>query len=213
MNTTFENKAGKSLIAFSMLIFITMILHPTGGSFKYIVRISELIIISHSLALISLPFAIVGFWGLTQKIGKDNYLSIVAFVIVLFAILAAFMAAITNGIVLPIYIQNFKDSPETILSSIKPIIKYNSTLNEAFDYIYSIAFCISIVLWSFTIIKTKKMPLWIGYTGLGMTFLFLIIVFAGIDPNSLQGLRLFFLFLVCWIILAGRGLMQTSVKL
>jgi len=144
----FEKNAGIALVLFTLLMVFTMVLHPAGGSFEYLLKITRIIMISHVLALISIPFAAVGFWGLTKKLGTANFFSFSAFAIVLFGLVAVMIAAASNGLVLPIFIQKYKDAPVELIESIKPILKYNFSVNNAFDYIFTGAFCLAILFWS-----------------------------------------------------------------
>ena len=58
-----EKNAGISLIVFTVLIFFTMVLHPAGGSFEHLLKITSLIVVTHAVAIASIPFAVIGFWG------------------------------------------------------------------------------------------------------------------------------------------------------
>ena len=73
MQTHFEKKAGLALIVFTTLLIFTMVLHPTGGSVEHLLTIIPVIVITHAIAILSLPFALAGFWGLTKTIGTDNF--------------------------------------------------------------------------------------------------------------------------------------------
>ena len=68
MQQTQEKNAGRCLILFTILMLFTMVLHPAGGYFDYLLKTKRLIILTHVIALLSLPFGYSGFWGLTKKI-------------------------------------------------------------------------------------------------------------------------------------------------
>src|ERR1700754_2334436 len=72
MNNTFEKQAGISLFIFTILLVFTMMLHPAGGSIRHLIRITPVIVITHSVAILALPFGCMGFLGLTRKIGIEN---------------------------------------------------------------------------------------------------------------------------------------------
>ncbi|MCW3118679.1 MAG: hypothetical protein JWM28_2761, partial [Chitinophagaceae bacterium] len=131
-----------------------MILHPAGGSIEYLLKITPRIITTHSIALLSLPFAMVGFWGLTKKLGSGNYLSFCGFAFSVFALIAVLIAAATNGLVMPIFIHKYQQASAPVMENVKMILKYSFSLNNAFDYVYSVAFSFAILLWSAAIIQT-----------------------------------------------------------
>src|SRR4030095_13213999 len=115
MNNLFERKAGIALIAFTVLLVLTMVMHPAGGSVEHLIRITPLIITTHAIAIFSLPFGLIGFWGLTRRIGTDNFWSMLAFSSICFGLIAAMLAAATNGLVMPMFLDGYKDaSAETI---------------------------------------------------------------------------------------------------
>src|SRR5215212_3852432 len=101
MNNSFEKKAGISLIVFTILLVFTMVLHPAGGSIEYLISITNRIVITHSIALLSLPFGWIGFWGLTRRIGTEHFGSMLAFGMISFGLVAVMIAAATNGLVMP----------------------------------------------------------------------------------------------------------------
>ena len=203
MKNTFEANAGLALIAGCVLIIVTMVLHPAGGSFEHLVSIIPIIIISHSIALLAIPFCLVGFWGLTKRLADVYFLSITAFAIIAFGLVAVMCAGAVNGLVLPLFIKRYKTASAETIDSIKPILTYNSTLNHAFDYIFIGAACLAILIWSIAILKTKAFPVWIGYFGLLLAFAAIGMLGAGFVFVNLTGFRVFIFGLVSWILLVG----------
>src|SRR6266852_8164517 len=124
MNNSFEKKAGLSLVVFTILLVFTMLLHPAGGSVEYLIRITGVIVITHAIAILSLPFGWIGFWGLTRKTGTDNFWSILAFAMISLGLVAVLFAAATNGLVLPLFLQYYKDATPDTITSLKPILRY-----------------------------------------------------------------------------------------
>lgn len=203
MKKTFEQNAGLALIIFTILLVITMVMHPAGGSIEKLISISNLIIITHSIAILSLPFGLTGFWGLTKKLGLNHFGSVLGFAMIALGIVAVMLAAAANGLVLPIYLQDYKDaSPETV-ELIRPVLRYSFAINHAFDYIYTAAFCIAMLCWSITILTTKILPAWLGWLGIALSVTAAVIFLTGVAVNSLQGFRLFVTSIIVWIALAG----------
>ena len=190
---------------------VTMVLHPAGGSLEHLYKITTLIIITHSLALVSLPFSLLGFWGLRKRLEKQKLLSNAGFVTMALGIFAVMCAAATNGIALPLFINHFRDATPGTIESIKLIIIYNTSLNQAFDFIYIGAACGSVLLWSVAILKTGSFPKWIGRYGIILTLFTIIALIAGFIFVNLAGFRIFILGFVSWIVIIGINLRKPVI--
>jgi hypothetical protein len=210
MNTRSGKNAGIALLVGSFLMTATMILHPAGGDLQHLIKIQRIIMASHALAILSLPFSFVGFLGLTRKLGTENFFSFMAFSCMAFGLVAAMGAAATNGLALPLFLQHYQDaSPET-LATVKIIVRYNFSLNHAFDYILLGALLLSILFWSIAALLTRKLHPWIGYLGLGLTLTAGIALAVGYDFVSLYGFRLFVLGSVLWIGWVGVAMLRSE---
>ena len=131
-----EKNAGLALVIFTILLLLTMVLHPAGGSIQHFMNISRMLAITHAVAILSLPFGWAGFWGLTRKIGMENFLPVLAFGFVSLALVAALFAAASNGLVLPIFLEHYGNAPPEAIESMRPVIDYGFSINHAFDYVY-----------------------------------------------------------------------------
>jgi hypothetical protein len=208
MKTQFERNAGIALITGSLLLIVTMALHPVGGSIAHLLKITRVIIVSHSIALLALPFCLVGFWGLTRRIGTDNFFSITAFSVIAFGLVAVMGAAAVNGLALPVYLQNYKEADAATIESIIPLLRYNTALNHAFDFIYIGAVCISTLLWSIAIIITKRLPRWTAYLGILLSLALIVMLASGFAFTNLYGFRIFVISYVVWTLAIGSLLMR-----
>lgn len=208
MEHRFERHCGISLITATVLMVITMILHPAGGSMEHLLKISSIIIISHSIALVSLPFGLLGFWGLTKRLDNAGILPMGAFITMSLGMVAVMCAAAANGLILPMFINHYKDAPPEIINSINPILKYNSALNHAFDYIYMGASCIAVFTWSVLILQTGRLPKWLGWLGIVLALVLIVSAIIGFVFTDLTGFRIFILGFVVWTICAGLLLMK-----
>lgn len=206
MKTSFEKNAGLALIIFTVLLALTMGLHPAGGSVEHLIRISRVIIITHAIAILSLPFGWIGFWGLTKKLGTDNFWPMLAFSMISFGLFAVMIAASANGLIVPIFLQHYKDATPQALDSIRPVLRYSFATNGAFDYIYTWAFCLAILGWSITIIRTGKLAKWLGWLGIAVAVAAAVIFMSAVAVHSLQGFRIFVTAIVIWVLLAGIAL-------
>lgn len=210
MNSKFEKQAGVALIVFTLLILFTMILHPAGGNFQHLQKILPVLVATHAAAILSLPFAAIGFWGLSRRIGAGNFLSVSGFAMSTLALLAALLAASANGLVLPLIIRQYQDASPGTIDAIRPILSYNHSINTAFDYIYTGTFCLAILFWSIAMLLTKQLPRWLAVLGTLVALFGWTILIAGISPASLYGFHLFVASVIIWTILVGQALIRTS---
>ena len=155
MNQQDKRITGFSLILGSFFLIVTMTLHPAGGNFEHLIRIMRVNVTAHTVAIFSIPITLFGFWGFQQSFTKAKSLSTLAFFIILIGHLSGLIAAALNGLVLPLFINQYRDATPETIASLKPILKYNGALNHAFDYIFISFICIPIFMWSMAILKTN----------------------------------------------------------
>lgn len=210
MKNQLEKNAGISLIIGSVLGVITMVIHPVGGNIDHLINISGVIIVSHTIALFSIPFLMFGFWGLSRRIGFDNSFSVLALVTASLSLAAVMMAAAINGIVVPFFVDNLKDASPEKIKTAEMILSFGFSLNQAFDYIFVGGICQAFLLWSIAVIKGKTFPNWIAFLGIALGLGFLIAMISGFVLSDLRGFRIFFFGIVAWMIAAGIMLQRTK---
>jgi hypothetical protein len=212
MQTTIEKKAGASLIVFVVLLVFTMVLHPAGGSIEHLIGMTPMIIITHSIAIFSLAFGWMGFWGLTRKLGASDMLPVLAFFMVSLGLVAVMLAAAANGLALPFFLQHYRDATPETIEAIKPMLKYNASVNKAFDHIYTIAFCLAILCWSVSILYSRRLPVWIAWIGIAVAVIVAALYIFRVAVNSLNGLRIFGSGILLWMLLTGWVLSKSEVS-
>lgn len=198
-----HQSAGHSLVAGSVLVFVTMALHPSGGSLEHLARIHNVIVVSHALAIASIPLLALGFWGLSIRLMTPSALSLLAFFTVLFGLVAVMLAGLFNGLVLPFFALRQPGQTGAALDTVKLILDYGFAINRSLDCVFIAAISIALGIWSGLILHTGRLPRWLGYggswgvafTGLGALTRF--------DLLGLAGFRLFAFGLVSWVILTG----------
>ncbi|MXV15071.1 hypothetical protein [Hufsiella ginkgonis] len=206
MNKTTNFYYGTAIIAGSFLMIITMALHPAGGTFEHLLRMSRMISIAHVIAIISLPVTAFGFYGLNELLKKHTLFSQFAFITFLFAMIAALFAASANGLVLPMFINNYSDADPETIKIVKLILNYNTTFNHACDFILIAGICVAMSLWSVAIVKTGALPKWLGNFGFLLSAIACVSLFSVTAIIHLTGFRLFVAGYACWSLLAGRYL-------
>ena len=183
MKNRFEKSAGFALILGSIMMIITMVLHPAGDREDY-----YLIIGTHSLAILSIPISLLGFWGLSKRLNSDNIFSMAAFIIMTVGLFAVMNAAAINGLAYPLFIKGYQKMSDEVVSA---ILHYSFALNQSMALIYIGAACLSILLWSVAIIKSSKFPKWIGYFGILIGTGSIVVLFSGYVLTDLHGFRIF----------------------
>ncbi len=198
-----QKGAGLSLIVGSLLMIVTMVLHPVGGDFNHLVKIFTMGKIAHGIAILSLPFVTYGFWGLTRRLKGEPFLSNVGFTIILFGLIAAMLAAATNGFVLMDFVQSYKDTSQDTIDSLQPFFVFMRKFNHAFDFIFIGGICLSILFWSVAIIKSKALNVWIGYFGAILSTLGIVLFVSGYELIHLVEFRIFVCGNAAWILCTG----------
>jgi len=201
MKNTADARSANSLVIAALLMVFTMVLHPMGGSVEYIQKISTVIMTTHALAILSIPFWILGFWGLTKRLEDDSLISLAAFIIMTIGMFAVMLAATINGMALPLFVNHYLDATPEKLSAIKPIIVYNTALNHAFDLIYTGGSCLAILFWSIAILKTRRLPVLLGWFGILLPLMVIVPMMMGFLFTDLTGFRIFVAGFVAWTVL------------
>lgn len=192
-------QAGLMLLIGAFLWVVTIVLHPVGGSIEYLRSIRGLIMGTHIIAILSLPFCAYGFYGTMHYCGR-SLMSRLGFVFSLFALVAAMGAAGINGLALPLFIDGLHEYGNEDISL---IMQYSIALNHMFDYIFMGGLIISVACWSISMVKNKQKYKWIGYVGLVISTLIVGMFVSGFYFLDLPGLRAFVLIFILWIVAVG----------
>lgn len=212
MENQFFKSTGISLLIGSVMIIVTMVLHPSGGSIKHIIEISKLITITHALAIFSLPFILFGFYGLTYRLLDKWRLTILAFIIMVFGLIAAMFAALVNGLTIPYFLGQYSDRIEQTEAVLKPIMDYSFAINKPLDYIFIVACYLAIAIYSMVIIRTNTFPKWIGYFGMLLLGFAIIGGITGFVFTSLTGFRIVVFSIAGWILSSGVYLIRSKAQ-
>ncbi|MCH2192711.1 hypothetical protein [Kordia sp.] len=212
MKNHFYRSTGISLISGALLIIFTMLLHPLGGSIERIISIYNIITTAHSLAIVSLPIVLFGFYGLSVCLLDTYRFSLLSFIIIAFGLIAAMFAALFNGLVLPYFLHQYSDRLTETMDILKPISNFSFAINLPLDYIFIIACCLSIFIYSMIILAKRIFPRWIGYLGIAIALFAIIGFVTAFVFTSLTGFRIFTFSIAFWILSSGVYLIKNKVK-
>ena len=210
MEKHFHKSSGISLITGSLLIIATMGLHPTGGSIEYIIKITKSITATHSLAIFSLPILFFGFYGLTNALLDKWKLAKLALFIMGFGLISAMFVALIIGLTLPYFLGKYKNNIAENSDMLKLIINYGFAINKPLDYIFIIATCLAITIYSLLIVSSDKLPKWIGFFGLSLIVFVIIGLLTGFVFSNLIGFQIFIFGIATWFLATGISLIKTK---
>lgn len=203
MEKAFQKTAGYSLLIGSLLIVATMVLHPSGGSIQKIQRIFNVIVGSHALAVMSLPFMAFGFYGLSVLLNTNSRVSKLGLLIILFGLTAAMLAAAINGLAIPFFLKGYEQPDKETTAQLYNIMRLGFSLNKAMDFIFIISILLAMGLWSVIILRFDKMAKWLGYYGLAVILFAVIGMLMNFNFISVAGFRIFVFCIAGWIICCG----------
>lgn len=200
---TRDRQSAVALIVGSIAWIVTMVLHPTGGSFEKIVRISSVIVGTHSLAIATIPLVLFGFWGLTARLGADRGLPLLALITYAFGSVAAMCAGVINGLALPAFAQDLAEADPATQKVAHLVVDYGFTMNASFARVFMAFTAAAVLFWSISILTTRALPRWIGALGVaaGLTGLFLVL--SGTLSVHVHDFGLFVFGYAAWTILVG----------
>jgi hypothetical protein len=188
---------GWALIAGSLGVLVTLILHPNErGLFDpaQIESVARTTIIVHSIALFAIPLLFIGGLGISRRIGWKSAGSVAALIFYGFALVAMMNAIVIDGLVTPgLARATVKAGPE-LAATWKIALAHNGLLDGAFMNVFLMASSLAILLWSAAMARNAR---WIAIFG--------CLVAAATIASQVTGLlsqhlHLFFLVLVGQVI-------------
>ena len=212
MEKQFRKASGISLLTGAVLATITMAIHPVGGSLAEIAARKGVFIVTHSLALISIPFIAFGFWGLATVLVTKSRISFPSFAVSCFGLIAVMAAGTLNGFVLPMFASNYAGSKVdgAVLQAVRD---YGWLLGSSMDYIFITGLSLAMAIWSGIMIATGHLSKWLGYYGL----LIVVVTVSGLlmkfNFTNDVGFGVFIFTLVSWLIIAAILLIFSSKKI
>lgn len=176
---------------------------PERGSVEHILRITKVIVGSHSLAILCLPFIGFGFYGISVALQTPGRVATLAFMMAAFGLVAALIAATINGLTLPLFLSHSTEAIQSQPELVQSIVRYGAAINHPMDYVFITSILLAMGIWSVLILRTAVFPKWAGY--LGILFLLLVLIGLVLRFNfiDLTGFRIFIFGLLSWIISMG----------
>ena len=212
MAPAFRKLSGYCLLIGSLLMVLTMLLHPSGGDMQHILKISRIAIISHSLGLLSTVFTAFGFYGLASAVMTQSRISFLGLSFAGFALVAVLLAALLNGLVLPMYVMQQSGIAEEKQDTIKLIIQYGVTINAALDYVFIAGYSVAMLIWSAGMLRTEKFPARLGIWGILLVGISMIAALFQLNFISVTGFTVYVIGIVSWIVSAAIILIKKPLQ-
>jgi hypothetical protein len=210
MDKSFRKLGGYCLMIGTVLMILTMVLHPAGSNLQSILKIYNIAIISHSIAVLSIPFILFGFWCLAQYLETPNKLSYLVFIVMMLSFICVAFAAILNGLLLPLYVHRVQQQILQNENTIKLITQYGITLNAALTYTFITGFSLAILIWSYLIHITRRLPFWFVCLAILLIIMLIVMIVSKINLVSVYGFRLYVFGIAFWIVSAGGFLVHKN---
>jgi hypothetical protein len=201
--------AGISLLLGSLMAVLTMVLHPLGGDMQHIVKISGVLVFSHSLAIACVPLIAFGLWGLCNLLTTPNRLAMLGFFVTMLGLGAAALAGTINGLVLPKFASHFVDS-KVDEGTLDAILDYARFFNGALAYIFMASITMAILIWSVLMIGRNGLMKWFGYYGLLVMLFGIVALFSRSNMTSVSLFGAFAFGMASWLMLTGLLLIKTN---
>jgi hypothetical protein len=160
--------SGLTMVAGSVGVFVTLILHPSErGLFDpaQVGSIGRMMIIVHSLALVSLPLWFIGAFGLSRRIGWCGSFSLAALIIYGFGLAALMNAVVIDGLVTPGLARAIANATPDKAIGWKIAFSHNVLLDQAFMSVFLVACSVAIVSWSVSIVRSAALARALGVFG------------------------------------------------
>jgi hypothetical protein len=160
--------SGLALIAGSLDVVVTLILHPTErGLFDpaQVESVTRTMIAVHSLALVSLPLWFIGTRGLSRRVGSDSWLGELGFVIYGFALIAMMNAVVIDGLATPGLARAIVNATPDKVVGWEIAFNHNVLLDQAFMSVFLVASSVAIGLWSLAIVRRGALARALGIFG------------------------------------------------
>lgn len=203
METKFYKTAGVCLLVGAIVMVATMVLHPVGGSLQRILAMYNMIIVSHSMAMIAIPFVAFGFYGLSKLLQESRRITELAFTIVAFSMVAVLIGGVLNGFALPFFVKDQANQLSSNEFMLVTIVRYGFAISRAMDYLFIAGTMLSVGIWSMLILRSKSLSRGLGWLGIVLITASFLGLVTGFNFLNVSGFTVFVLGLVSWIVLTG----------
>ena len=190
----------------ALAMVVTMAVHPRGGSGQALregeslSRLGIAAVVSHSIAIAALPLLLLGFWGLSRRLGWESAPVRLAFAAYALATAAVLDAAVMSGFASTGVAMSIRTETAEGARAVASLFAYTFVLNQAFAKVYAVTSSVAILLWSARAVRLG--PGWRGPGILGLLAGSAVVagVLSGRLPLNVHGFGVVVLLQSAWTI-------------
>lgn len=206
----YDSISGVALITGSVMMLVTMLLHPTGHEmFQDLHGVAPLGRAVHALALASVPMLVFGTLGLTRRLGAGA-LATSALVTYAFASTAVLLAAVASGFLAPALMERILNSEGSERATLHALLQYNSIVNQAYARVFVVGSSAALVLWSLAVLQGRTLGRWSGGLGLVVGVLAFVAAVSGHLRLDVHGFGAVVLGQSIWLISVGAQMLRAA---
>ncbi len=201
---------GILLIAGSLAGMLVMALHPTSHDLltaQEFARPARLNMIVHGLAIASVPVLFLGLLAVSRRLGWSD-LTVAASVAYGFGGVAVLVAAVASGFVATGVFERMLEAEGETRALYHALAGYTGLINQGFAKVSVVATSSAILLWSWAILQSHRLPRAAGVAGALIGGLVVLAVLSGHLRLGLHGFGLVVVAQSVWMIWLGVVLLR-----
>ncbi len=188
-------------------MIITMISHPGGKiSPAEVDRVARMLIVVHSLALVSIAVVFLGAWGMTRRLDGEDRLAWAGIVVFAVASIAVMNAAVFDGLLAPKLMRQIVSATPETRDVWRTLMNFNFQMNQAFARVYAVASSLAVVLWSVAILRNRTLGRGAGIYGCVLGVATVAGIFSGFLTPDRHGFGLLIFGQAIWFLIVAGGL-------
>jgi hypothetical protein len=208
---TDERRSAIALIAASVGMIITMVSHPGGKIAPAEVdHVARMLIVVHSLALLSVPVILLGAWGMTRRIGGADRLAWAGLVLYALASVAVMNAAVCDGLIAPTLIRKIVAATAETRDVWQTLMNFNFQMNQAFARVYAVGSSLAVVLWAVSILRYKALGWGVGIYGVVLGVVTVAGILSGYLTPDRHGFGMLVFGQAIWFLIVAGGLWRIA---
>jgi hypothetical protein len=202
--------SGVLLIVASLLGMLVMLHHPVGhdilegGNFERMAGLNQLL---HGIAIASIPMTFLGLMGMWRRLAPSD-LATAGLVVWAFGGLAVLIAAAASGFVATDVMKEMNGAEGAMRDTYRLFADYTHSWNQAFAKVDVVATSVALLLFAFSIEKTKRFNRLVGLLGLVIGGATLLAFFGGKLKLNVIGFGFVIFAQAAWLIAVAAVLMR-----
>lgn len=205
--------AGIALIIGSLAGVITMALHPTGGSPERVMKIATIAFGVHVLAIIGVWIQAVGFLRFSLALRPGRPLVDAGLVAFLLALVTVTLAAIASGMMSVELAERALDAEPAEQPIWRVAMVCNFLVNGIMAQIYIVAFSVSVLFWSLSLLRISTAWKILGGAGVLVSGAGLVAQISGHLQHNVHDFGLYVFATAAWTIALGALLCLSTTKI